>query len=87
MEIVWMIVIGAVVGVLARLLMPGHDPLGILGTILVGVVGVFLGGYLWREFFGDTRGVEWIGSILAAMVLLWMYRRFSFRRPRAFRYR
>ena len=87
MEILWMIVIGAAVGVLARLLLPGPDPLGILGTILVGTVGAFLGGYLWREFFGNTRGVEWIGSIVAAMALLWIYRRFAYRRPRGLRYR
>ncbi len=85
MEILGVILIGAAVGVLARLLMPGPDPIGILGTIVVGIVGALLGGYLWRELIGNTRGVEWIGSILTAMALLWIYRRFAYRRTRVFR--
>jgi uncharacterized membrane protein YeaQ/YmgE (transglycosylase-associated protein family) len=76
-ELLVFILVGLVVGVLARALMPGHDPLGILGTILVGIVGAIVGGYLWRELFGQTEGVEWIGSILVAMALLWLYRRMT----------
>ncbi|MGH2694305.1 MAG: GlsB/YeaQ/YmgE family stress response membrane protein [Actinomycetota bacterium] len=85
MEILSLIVIGAVIGVLARLLMPGPNPIGFIGTIVVGIGGALLGGYLWRELIGNTRGVEWIGSILAAMGLLWIYRRFAYRRTRVFR--
>jgi uncharacterized membrane protein YeaQ/YmgE (transglycosylase-associated protein family) len=69
-----------VIGIIARALMPGTDPIGILGTILVGCVGAVIGGYLWVALFGESQGVEWIGSILMAMALLWLYRRMSMRR-------
>ena len=76
-EILIYILVGLVVGVLARLLMPGSDPIGIIGTILVGIVGAVIGGYLWRAVFQNTEGIEWIGSIIVAMTLLWVYRRMS----------
>jgi uncharacterized membrane protein YeaQ/YmgE (transglycosylase-associated protein family) len=76
-ELLVFIVVGLIVGVLARALMPGPDPIGILGTILVGIVGAVVGGYLWAVIFGDTAGVNWIGSILVAMALLWIYRRMT----------
>ena len=79
-EIIYFILIGLVIGVLARLLMPGRDPIGIIGTILVGIVGAIVGGYLWRAIFGQTEGVEWIGSIIVAMALLWIYRKLTFGR-------
>jgi uncharacterized membrane protein YeaQ/YmgE (transglycosylase-associated protein family) len=69
------VLVGLIVGVVARMLMPGRDPIGVLGTIIVGIIGAVIGGYLWREAFGNTHGPEWIGSILAAMALLWIYRR------------
>jgi uncharacterized membrane protein YeaQ/YmgE (transglycosylase-associated protein family) len=81
-EILIYILVGLVVGVLARLLMPGRDPIGILGTIIVGVIGAIVGGYLWRAVFGNTEDVEWIGSILVAMALLWIYRRMTIGRGR-----
>jgi uncharacterized membrane protein YeaQ/YmgE (transglycosylase-associated protein family) len=79
-EIIVFILVGAVIGVLARLIMPGPDPIGIIGTIVVGIVGAIVGGYLWRAIFGQTEGVEWIGSILVALALLWIYRRMTFGR-------
>ena len=79
-ELLLYIVVGAVIGVLARLLMPGRDPVGFIGTILIGIVGAVVGGYAWRALFGNTEGVEWIGSIIVAMVLLWIYRQMTYRR-------
>jgi uncharacterized membrane protein YeaQ/YmgE (transglycosylase-associated protein family) len=79
-DLLMFIVVGLVVGVLARALLPGRDPVGILGTILVGIVGAIVGGYLWVALFGDTEGVEWIGSIVVAMALLYLYRRMALRR-------
>ena len=76
-EILLYVLVGLVVGVLARLLMPGRDPIGIIGTILVGIVGAIVGGYLWRAVFGDSEDIEWIGSIIVAMLLLWIYRRMT----------
>ena len=79
-EIIYFILIGLVIGAVARLLMPGRDPIGFIGTILVGIVGAIVGGYLWRAIFSNTEGVEWIGSIIVAMALLWIYRRMTYGR-------
>lgn len=79
-DIIVFIIVGAIVGALARLLMPGRDPIGIIGTILIGIIGAIVGGYLWRAIFGNTEGVEWIGAILVAMALVWLYRRATYRR-------
>ncbi len=77
MEIVWLIIVGLVVGFLARLLMPGSDPMGIIGTILIGVVGVIGGYYVAGAIFPDNQGIPWIASVLVAMALLWIYRRMT----------
>lgn len=77
MGIIWLVVAGLVIGAIARLLMPGRDPIGILGTLAVGVIGMVAGSYLWAALFGDTEGVEWIGGVIVAMVLLFAYRRMS----------
>lgn len=75
----WLIV-GAIVGGLARLFLPGQDPLGCLGTIFIGIAGAAIGGKLWQEFFGRQRGVAWIGAILMAMLLLALFRNLTYRR-------
>ena len=80
MGILEYVVVGLIVGALARLLMPGRDPIGILATIAIGVIGAVAGGYLWRAVFGDGGGVEWIGSILVAMGLLFIYRQMRYNR-------
>ncbi|MBA2275042.1 MAG: GlsB/YeaQ/YmgE family stress response membrane protein [Actinobacteria bacterium] len=78
MGILEYIVVGLIVGALARLLMPGKDPIGIMATIAIGVLGAVAGGYIWRATFGDSGGVEWIGSILVAMALLFVYRQMTY---------
>lgn len=80
MEILVYLVVGLVVGAVARLLMPGRDPIGLLATIALGVIGAVVGGYLWAAVFGDTPGVNWIGSVLVAMGLLWLYRKMTYDR-------
>jgi uncharacterized membrane protein YeaQ/YmgE (transglycosylase-associated protein family) len=82
-EILVYIAVGAVVGIIARLLMPGRDPVGFIGTIVIGIVGAIIGGYAWRAIFGNTEDIEWIGSIIAAMLLLWLYRQVTYRRTPA----
>ncbi len=72
------VVVGLIVGALARLLMPGRDPIGVLATIAIGVLGAVAGGYIWRAVFGDGGGVEWIGSILVAMGLLFVFRQMTY---------
>jgi uncharacterized membrane protein YeaQ/YmgE (transglycosylase-associated protein family) len=76
-EILYYILIGLVVGLLARLLLPGRDPIGIIGTIVVGVIGAVIGGYLAGAVFEETDGVDWIASILVAIALLFVYRRMT----------
>ena len=82
--IIGWILFGLVVGVIAKLLMPGRDPGGFVITILLGIAGSLLGGLVGRMlgFYrpGDPAG--WIMSILGAVVLLFLYRMVS-RRPRA----
>lgn len=76
------LVVGLIVGAIARLFLPGRDPIGCLGTILLGVLGAIIGGWAWRELFGPQRDVAWIGSIIAAMLLLALFRTVSYRRRR-----
>lgn len=75
MGLIGYVLVGLVIGIVARLLMPGRDPIGIIGTILVGIVGAVVGSYLWASVFGDTAGVEWIGGVIVAMALLYLYRK------------
>jgi uncharacterized membrane protein YeaQ/YmgE (transglycosylase-associated protein family) len=68
------LVVGLIVGVLARFLLPGDDPMGIIGTIIVGIIGAVIGGWAAGAIFKDTAGVDWIASIIAAIVLLLVWR-------------
>ncbi len=68
------IVVGLIVGVLARFLLPGDDPMGVLGTIIVGIIGAVIGGWAAGAIFQDTTGVDWIASIIAAIGLLLVWR-------------
>jgi uncharacterized membrane protein YeaQ/YmgE (transglycosylase-associated protein family) len=74
--ILWMIVIGLIAGALAKLLMPGRDPGGIVATILLGIAGSLVGGFLARMVgLGDGDSFAGlIGSVLGAMLLLLLYR-------------
>jgi uncharacterized membrane protein YeaQ/YmgE (transglycosylase-associated protein family) len=81
MEILSWIVFGLIVGLLAKLVMPGHDPGGIIVTMLLGIAGAFIGGWV-----GQTLGVYrpgqpagWLMSIVGAIILLAIYR-MAFRR-------
>jgi uncharacterized membrane protein YeaQ/YmgE (transglycosylase-associated protein family) len=77
------ILIGLVVGLLARLLVPGRDPFGLLGTLVIGILGAVIGGWLAGNVFEETEGVDWIASILVAVILVILARTLSGRR-RAF---
>ena len=73
----WMIIIGLIAGALAKLIMPGRDPGGIIITIVLGIAGSLLGGFL----FGGTDGrVGLIGSVVGALILLALYRLVAGRR-------
>jgi uncharacterized membrane protein YeaQ/YmgE (transglycosylase-associated protein family) len=74
-SIIWVLVIGLVVGAIAKLLMPGKDPGGCIITMLIGVAGAFVGTYLGRLVSGnDSYQARWIMSIVGAMLLLLIYR-------------
>ena len=78
--VLYLIVIGAIAGFIARAVVPGPDPMGVLGTIVLGIVGSFVGGFLgfvlFNEDFDDgalqASGV--IGSIIGAILALLVYR-------------
>lgn len=74
------IVVGLIVGLLARLLVPGRNSIGFLGTLVIGVVGAVLGGWLAGAFFPETEGVDWLASIGVAMLLILLVRSGSRRR-------
>jgi uncharacterized membrane protein YeaQ/YmgE (transglycosylase-associated protein family) len=83
MGFLWTLIIGLVVGAIAKLLMPGKDPGGIIITMLIGVAGALLAGFLgramgWYANPGDAPGL--IASIIGAMLLLLLYRMFVGRR-------
>ncbi len=78
--IIILIIVGFVVGAVARLLVPGRDNIGFIGTTLLGIVGSFVGGFLWELVEYHTietshfRGVGIIGSIIGAVVVLLILR-------------
>jgi uncharacterized membrane protein YeaQ/YmgE (transglycosylase-associated protein family) len=75
MGILGWILFGLIVGAIAKLLMPGKDPGGWIVTILLGIAGSFVGGFLGQMLFGTTgQTAGWIGAILGAMLLLLIYR-------------
>ena len=82
MDILWLVIVGAVIGVVARFLMPGRDPIGFVGTVLLGIVGAVLGGWLWDELMpsNDNQGVAVFAGIVTAMVLLFIYRKIAYGR-------
>jgi uncharacterized membrane protein YeaQ/YmgE (transglycosylase-associated protein family) len=73
-SIIGTIIIGLVVGVIAKLLMPGRDPGGCIITILLGIAGAFVGTWIGRLFWGSNYVAGWILSIIGAMILLLIYR-------------
>jgi uncharacterized membrane protein YeaQ/YmgE (transglycosylase-associated protein family) len=77
--IVFLVLFGLVVGALARLALPGPDPMGILATIGLGLAGSFLGGIVARIFLGTGGGI--IFAVLGATLILYLYRRFVQHRP------
>ena len=76
MAILSWIIVGLIVGALAKFVMPGNDPGGIIVTILLGIAGAFVGGAIGRTlgFYDPGQPAGWIVSILGAIVLLVGYR-------------
>jgi uncharacterized membrane protein YeaQ/YmgE (transglycosylase-associated protein family) len=75
-HIIWVMIIGLIVGALAKLIMPGRDPGGILVTMLLGIAGSVVGSFLGRQLglYGSGQRAGFIVSTLGAVLLLALYR-------------
>ena len=77
MGIISWVVLGLIAGALAKFIMPGKQPGGILMTIVLGIVGAFVGGFIGSLLgFGSVSGFDWRSLLLAvggAMIVLWGY--------------
>jgi uncharacterized membrane protein YeaQ/YmgE (transglycosylase-associated protein family) len=82
MDILWMLLIGLVVGAIAKFLMPGNDPGGMLITMLLGIAGAFIAGFLGRTlgWYDQGEGAGFIASVIGAILLLGGYRLLAGRR-------
>ncbi|MEK7355932.1 MAG: GlsB/YeaQ/YmgE family stress response membrane protein [Bdellovibrionota bacterium] len=76
MSFLWMIIIGFVVGLVARALMPGRDPAGAIMTIVLGIVGSVVAGYLGSALglYRTGEPVGFIAAVIGAMLVLFIYR-------------
>ena len=79
------IIVGLIAGAVARFLVPGPDPMGWIGTIVLGIVGSFVGGFLSNLIFGGVVALSpagIIGSIIGAIIVLLIWRQVGGRRVR-----
>lgn len=81
MTIIGWIILGLVAGVIAKILLPGRDPGGLVGTTLIGIVGAFVGGWISARFLDRPISKDdffdaatWISAIGGSLVLLIVYR-------------
>ncbi len=83
LELIWIIIIGALVGALAKFLLPGADPGGLFITIILGITGAVVATLLGRAIglYGAGQGAGFVASIIGAILVLLAYRQFS--RPSA----
>jgi uncharacterized membrane protein YeaQ/YmgE (transglycosylase-associated protein family) len=82
MHIIWVLIIGLIVGALAKLIMPGKDPGGVIITSALGIAGALLAQLVGRAigWYGASQPAGFVASILGAVVLLAGYRWFVTRR-------
>jgi len=85
MEILGVILIGLAVGIVAKLLMPGDDPGGIIITILLGIAGAFVAKFIGQQlgWYGENEPAGFLAAVGGAIVLLLLYRLLFGRRRRA----
>jgi len=76
MHLLWMIVIGLIVGALAKLIMPGRDPGGVIVTILLGIAGSVVAGLIGRAvgWYSEGQPAGFIASLIGAIIILAIYR-------------
>jgi uncharacterized membrane protein YeaQ/YmgE (transglycosylase-associated protein family) len=81
--VVWYAIAGLIIGLIARAIMPGRQQMGLIVTIVLGVVSAIAGAFLWNAIFKDQSGVAWIGGVVVACLLLWAYSRLAPRMNRS----
>jgi len=76
MHYLWILLIGLLVGIVAKFLMPGKDPGGFIVTILIGIAGSFIAGLLGRAlgWYAEGEAAGFIASVIGAILLLIIYR-------------
>lgn len=76
LELIQIAIVGLIVGALAKLIMPGRDPGGILMTMVLGIAGALVGTYIGRLLLGRGQAYQakWIMSIIGSLLLLLLYR-------------
>lgn len=79
LTLLWAVIVGLVIGALAKLIMPGKDPGGIIVTILIGIAGSVVANFVGSAlgFYGPGEAAGFIMSLLGALLLLWVYRMFK----------
>jgi uncharacterized membrane protein YeaQ/YmgE (transglycosylase-associated protein family) len=78
MQYVWMVIVGFVVGLIARALLPGDQKLGLIMTAVLGIVGSFVAGFIGQAvgWYQAGQGAGFIGSVVGAIVVLFVYAKF-----------
>jgi uncharacterized membrane protein YeaQ/YmgE (transglycosylase-associated protein family) len=76
MGILWMIIIGFVIGLVARAVMPGRDPAGVIMTIVLGIVGSVVAGFIGSAMglYAQGEPASFLASVVGAMLVLFVYR-------------
>ena len=84
-HLLWTLIIGLIVGALAKLIMPGKDPGGIFVTILIGIVGSFIGTFIgqFAHWYQPGQSAGFLMSLVGALILLFLYRLIVGRRTTA----
>jgi uncharacterized membrane protein YeaQ/YmgE (transglycosylase-associated protein family) len=82
MHFLWMLIIGLVIGAVAKFIMPGKDPGGIIVTMLIGIAGALIAGFLGRAvgWYNEGEPAGFIASVVGAILLLIVYRMIVARR-------
>ena len=79
MHLIWTLIVGFFVGLIAKFLMPGRDPGGFIITIFLGIAGALLAGWLGQKFhfYHEGQPAGFVASVFGAMILLLIYRIFA----------
>ena len=74
-HLLWVVLIGLIVGVIAKFILPGNNPGGFIATVLIGIVGSFLGTFIGRAVghYGPDQSAGFLMSLLGAVILLALY--------------